>query len=90
MSHRCLREEKNGEWETRRNGTPTGYANGRWGGTEGWGMNLTCAWVQGAWPWVGYMILDGLIRTAGMVLASLSTVRRERLICSRVCGTDTY
>ena len=57
MSHRCLREEKNGEWETRRNGTPTGYANGRWGGAEGWGMNLMCAWVQGAW--VGY--LDGWI-----------------------------
>jgi hypothetical protein len=62
MSHRCLREEKNGEWETRRNGTPTGYANGRWGGAEGWGMNLMCAWVQGAW--VGYMILDGLLRVA--------------------------
>jgi hypothetical protein len=85
MSHRCLREEKNGEWETRRNGTPTGYANGRWGGAEGWGMNLMCAWVHGCKEngWGTWM--DGLLRTAGMVLVSLSTVRRERLICSRVC-----
>ncbi len=30
------------------------------------------------------MILDGLLRIAGMVLDSLSTVRRERLIRSRV------
>ena len=33
---------------------------------------------------MGYMILDGLLRIARMVLVSLSTVRCERLICSRV------
>ena len=42
MSHQCRREEKKVEWGTCRNGTPTVYANGRWCGTEGWGMNLTC------------------------------------------------
>ena len=47
MSYRCRREEKKGEWGTRRNGTPTGYANSRWGGTEVWDLMIVCMGASG-------------------------------------------